>query len=120
MTRTFSIGLIAMLGLAACGGGGAAADLCQASAQCVGGNEKDEAACNAIFDGAAAAAAEYGCSDQYEALLACKTAKSKCENDQGGDHPEYSSRDADTGDDRCETEQHNYDDCQDGASAIDD
>jgi hypothetical protein len=119
MKRTSFFGLVVVLGLFGCGGS-PAADFCVAATQCVGGNEKDEEACNSLAEGAAGIAAAYGCSDQYETLVACKTAKSKCENDHGGDHPEFVSHDPDTGDDRCETEQHNYNDCQDGASAIGD
>jgi hypothetical protein len=114
--KRFLFGFVAIVTLSSCGS--PAGDVCEASAKCRGGNDKDEAACIAEVDGAASVAAAYGCSDQFDALLECITTKSKCVGQ--GDEKEYTSRDPDSGDDRCETPQRNYEDCQRGASALDD
>jgi len=110
-------GLSAILGMLGCGGS-AGADLCTQATQCLAGNEKDEAACVSEFEGSAAAAADYGCTDQFAALSTCHTAKSKCETDNN--HKQYTTRDPQSGDDRCDTEQHNLNDCINGASSKDD
>jgi hypothetical protein len=104
-----------MLGLLHCGGseGG---DYCAAQNKCLGGNDKDEAACIDKFDGEAAAAADYGCADQFTALTLCATAKAKCEGD--ANHKDYTTRDPANGDDRCATEQDKFDLCRRGASSL--
>jgi hypothetical protein len=114
--KRFLFGFAAIVALSGCGS--AAGDLCQESTKCRGGNDKDEAACAAEVDGAAAVAAAYGCSDQFDALLTCYVEKSKCVSQ--GDQKEFTTFDQDSGEDRCQTPQRNYEDCQRGASAFDD
>jgi hypothetical protein len=116
MKQAFLSLLAAITALSGCSSVGA--DLCSKANECVGGNEKDEAACIERFEGEAGAAAEYGCTSQFLALTGCRMSKSRCEVVH--DSKEFTSQDPDTGEDRCETQLHNLYDCESGASAIDD
>lgn len=81
MQKPFTL-LIAALGLTlftACGSG-AAGDICAASIQCEGGNDKDVHACIGQSDGAEEQAAAYDCSDAYAKAIDCISKTGTCKS----------------------------------------
>jgi hypothetical protein len=74
--------LIAVLGLTlltACGSG-VEGDICAASIQCEGGNDKDVNACIGTANGAEQQAAAYDCSDAYTKLVDCVSKTGICKS----------------------------------------
>ncbi len=55
-------------------------DYCDKAQGCIGGNDKDKAACVAQTDEAKASAAAYGCSAEFDAVADCEIASSTCQS----------------------------------------
>ncbi len=55
-------------------------DYCDKAQGCIGGNDKDKAACVAQTDEAKATAAAYGCSAEFDAVADCEIASSTCQS----------------------------------------
>src|SRR4051812_40507434 len=53
-------------------------DICSASTQCEGGNDRDVNACVAIADGAEQVAMAYDCGDAYNKFVDCIETTSSC------------------------------------------
>ena len=54
-------------------------DFCDKAQGCVGGNDKDRAACVAQADEAKNEAAAYGCGTEFDAVADCEIANSTCQ-----------------------------------------
>lgn len=55
-------------------------DFCDKSQGCIGGNDKDKAACVAQADEAKNEASAYGCSTEFDAVADCEIANSTCQS----------------------------------------
>ena len=88
--------------LAGCGGPDHEA-FCQKSEDCRDGNEKDVAACVATLDYAEEVSSDQGCSDEYDALIACYDEHASC---QGNNYQLKDQRD-------CQVETNAFGHCAD-------
>ena len=78
LRTTFALcSLFATLAVAGCG---AFPGLCKTEQQCLGGNDKDEKACEDGFKSGANIASDYGCSDNFNKLIDCYNTTLTCTN----------------------------------------
>lgn len=53
-------------------------EYCDKQMSCIGGNDKDRAACASEIRGEEKAAADYGCSDSFDAYYECRNSTAVC------------------------------------------
>jgi hypothetical protein len=82
------------------------ASYCSDAMECVGGNDADIDACIVDAETAEDRAAVWGCEAEFDALVDCIEAESKCENNSEG-NKRY------TTDGDCDNEEEDLDECTD-------
>lgn len=92
-----AVAFVASLGAAGCGGTGS---YCSEAAQCEGGNDLDEEACNTYFGQLEELAGLYNCSSEYDDYFGCLEEESRCNDDR------YTPNDG-----VCEPERERLEDC---------
>jgi hypothetical protein len=80
-TRVVSLSLLLLL-LSGCSSN--ASTICNRKKDCVGGNDKDVAACEEELEGQGEVASEYGCSDANDKYVSCVADTGSCRDVGGG------------------------------------
>lgn len=89
--RKLGKGFVVLFGLVALlvpGCGSSFGDYCKAKQQCIGGNDKDIAACEDEAQGWLEVANDYGCGDAANQLVDCVNAKYSCSTGESACNPE--------------------------------
>lgn len=77
-----AIGLMSLAGLAMTGCSGSLGGYCFDAAECEGGNERDEEACNLAFEETQDLAEVQNCTSEFDSWFECIEESSRCNDDR--------------------------------------
>lgn len=89
-------------------------DYCDKMVTCEGGNDKDKDVCKDRMRGEEDAADDYGCGDQFDAVLDCVVGNSSCQ--VSGTTNNYTSFNASTGSNPCTVQEDSLTTCEENAT----